>query len=705
MKDEFTIALANRYDVLYNGSDDDEEMEPDLEEEWNQIKEMYSSTCEEVLGKVIRERKEWMSEDTWKIVEERRELKAKMEAAKTRNQKLATTHAYNMKNTEVKRSFRRDKRKRIDDIAREAEEAAEKRDMKKVYDTTRLLSGKRNVQSTPVKDKNGEVLTSTDDQLIWWKEHFQEILNRPAPENPPDLTEGPPLAIQTGPITMVEVTRALKSLKNGKAAACDNIPPEAWKEGGLVSAKVLHSLLNKFWTAEDIPQDWKLGLLVKLPKKDDLSLCTIWRVIMFLTISSKVLCRIILERMKDALDSRLQDEQAGFRKERSCCDQIATLRIIVEQSLEWNTSLYMVFIDFEKAFDSIDRNTLWKILRHYGVPEKIIKMIQVFYVGFQAKVLHKGDMTEAFEMTTGVRQGCLLSPPLFLVALDWVARQAFGDNNTGIQFTLLQKLEDLDFADDLVLLSQKIAHMRQKMEALQEQAARVGLKVNAAKTKEMRIQSSANTGNITCGDEVLEQVTAFTYLGSLVSTTGGTEEDVEGRCRKAQAAFCMLRPVWRSKCISLWTKLRIFSSNVKAVLLYGSETWRLTKRIISKLQTFINCRVRYIMGIWRPRRISNKDLWQCTKQERVEVTIRRRKWGWIGHTLRKPATNITRQSLEWNPQGSRKRCRPKKSWQRTVQKEFENIGLSWEAVKRTTQNRVQWKSVVEALCSGRSEED
>ena len=137
-----------------------------------------------------------------------------------------------MKNTEVKRSCKRDKRKRIDDIAREAEEAAEKRDMKKVYDTTRLLSGKRNVQSTPVKDKNGEVLTRTDDQLIRWKEHFQEILNRPAPENPPDLTEGPPLAIRTGPITMVEVTRALKSLKNGKAAGCDNMPPEAWKEGG-----------------------------------------------------------------------------------------------------------------------------------------------------------------------------------------------------------------------------------------------------------------------------------------------------------------------------------------------------------------------------------------------------------------------------------------------------------------------------------------
>ena len=124
--------------------------------------------------------------------------------------------------------------------------------------------------------------------------------------------------------------------------------------------------------------------------------------------------------------------------------------------MEWNTGLYMVFVDFEKAFDSLDREVLWKILRHNGVPEKIVRMIRIFYDGFQARVLNEGEMTGSFSMNTGVRQGCLLSPLLFLVALDRVSRQAFGDNKTGIQFTLLQKLEDVDFADDMVLLSQKI---------------------------------------------------------------------------------------------------------------------------------------------------------------------------------------------------------------------------------------------------------
>ena len=110
---------------------------------------------------------------------------------------------------------------------------------------------------------------------------------------------------------------------------------------------------------------------------------------------------------------------------------------------------------------------------------------------------------------------------------------------------MLEKLEDLQFADDLVLLSQTITRARKMFEALQEQADRVGLKVNASRTKEMRIRTPPNARDIMCRGKALQQVTVFTYLGSIVTTTGGTEEDVEARCIKAQVAFSMLRPVWR----------------------------------------------------------------------------------------------------------------------------------------------------------------
>ena len=97
---------------------------------------------------------------------------------------------------------------------------------------------------------------------------------------------------------------------------------------------------------------------------------------MLLSTPGKVLNRILLERMKEVVDPQLRDQQAGFRRNRSCADQIASLRIIVEQSLEWNSPLYINFIDYEKAFDSVDRELMWKLLRHYGVPKKIISLIR-----------------------------------------------------------------------------------------------------------------------------------------------------------------------------------------------------------------------------------------------------------------------------------------------------------------------------------------
>lgn len=90
----------------------------------------------------------------------------------------------------------------------------------------------------------------------------------------------------------------------------------------------------------------------------------------------------------------------------------------------------------------------------------------------------------------------------------------------------------------------------------------------------------------------------FTYLGSIVSKKGGTDEGIQARIRKARQAFAMLRPIWRSTASTTKTKLRVFGSNVKAVLLYGSETWRLTKILQQKLQVFIAKSLRNILGMW-----------------------------------------------------------------------------------------------------------
>ena len=147
-----------------------------------------------------------------------------------------------------------------------------------------------------------------------------------------------------------------------------------------------------------------------------------------------------------------------------------------------------------------------------------------------------------------------------------------------------------------------------------------------------------------------------TCLGSIVSKKGGTDEDIQARIGKARKAFAMLRPIWRFTALTTKIKLRVFGSNVKAVLLYDSETWRL------KLQLFINKSLRNILRIWWPRKISNKELWRQTGQRPTEQEIRQRAWGWIGHTLRRPDGHVVKRALEWNPQGKRKRGRPQHTW-------------------------------------------
>ena len=150
---------------------------------------------------------------------------------------------------------------------------------------------------------------------------------------------------------------------------------------------------------------------------------------------------------------------------------------------------------------------------------------------------------------------------------------------------------------------------------------------------------------------------------------------------------------------STQTKLRIFNTNVKAVLLYGCETWKNSKYVTTKLQVFINKSLRKILRIFWPDQITNNELWKRTKQPKMDLQIRKRKWGWLGHTLPKPMEDITRQALEWNPQGKRGRGRPKNMWRRTVLEEAKGMKKTWAEIKCDAKNRVRWRILVDALCS------
>ncbi|RUS79972.1 hypothetical protein EGW08_012273 [Elysia chlorotica] len=437
--------------------------------------------------------------------------------------------------------------------------------------------------NAPITDKPGRLLTTESEQEARWTEHFREVLNRLPPTAEADINFAEvDLAINTEPPEKAEIERAIKSLKSGKAPGQDNLNVELFKVDPAMAAEIIKPLFTSIWGKKELPKDWTEGIIVKIPKKGARNDCNNWRGITLLSIRSKILSKIIIQMISEAVDQQLRNEQAGFRKGRGGCDQIFTLRNIIEQCTEWQRQLYINFVDFEKAFDSIHRDSLWRILRAYGIPEKIVLIIKSFYSNFRCRV---GNSSTSFEVKTGVRQGCVMSALLFNITIDWVMRRTTEDKSRGIRWNLFSTLEDLDFADDLALLSHTHNHMQEKTARLSNFAKQVGLKINKKKTEVMMLNIS-NQSPIEVNGENLPTTEEFTYLGSKVSHDGGAGTDIQSLLSKARNSFRMLNNVWRSSQYKVKTKLRLYQSCVLSTLLYGSECWRMTQSDLNKLSTF-----------------------------------------------------------------------------------------------------------------------
>jgi len=200
-----------------------------------------------------------------------------------------------------------------------------------------------------------------------------------------------------------------------------------------------------------------------------------------------------------------------------------------------------------------------------------------------------------------------------------------GLRKRGIQWRMKERLEDLDYQDDICVLAQSFCDMEEKLKRLKEEAELVGLHVNINKTKGMSVNTS-NMQKFRLEEMDIEEVGSFVYLGSVVSESGGTEEDVASRIKKANGVFVQLYPVWRNLNIPKEVKIQIFNTNIKSVLLYACETWKTTTQITRRLQIFVNKCLRRIMNIKWTDKITNEELWRITHQMPIENQITRIKW-------------------------------------------------------------------------------
>ncbi|VDO68680.1 unnamed protein product [Schistosoma margrebowiei] len=185
----------------------------------------------------------------------------------------------------------------------------------------------------------------------------------------------------------------------------------------------------------------------------------------------------------------------------------------------------------------------------------------------------------------------------------------------------------------------------------------------------------------------------------MIEEHGGSDADVKARIGKARAVYLQLKNIWNSKQLSTNTKVRIFNTNVKTLLLYGAGTWRTTKAIIQKIQVFINSCLCKILRISWPDTIDNNQLWERTNQIPAEEEIRMKCWKWMRHTLRKALICISRQDFEWNPQGQRRRGRRKNTLLREMEADMIIMNKNWIELERKAVDRVGWRMLVGGLCS------
>ena len=699
VREKFTLELRNRFsclqveDVEYNDANPEDST---VEKKWSNFKETYNQTAEKVLGYRKRKVKPWISTDSWKQIEDRGKIKQAVEEAKSERIKSRKKAQYRLKDIEVKRALRRDKREWMDKIATEAEEAAARGHMKAVYDAAKTLCNTRPRTMDAVKDKHGKLLTTEEEVKKRWEEHFCEVLNRPVPETTAVIEDNAEeLDISVAYITKDEIKLAIKETASGKSAGIDAITAEVLKVDLETAATMLEEIFRSIWDKETIPDDWKKGIIIKLPKKGDLTCAGNWRGITLLCLPAKIMGKIIIRRLKVQVDAKLRREQAGFRPGRGTREQTFTLRNIIEQSLEWNASLYLVFIDYMKAFDSIHQDTLWKIMKLYGVPAKFIKLVRMFYTDVKCSVVSEGGLTNWFEVKSGVKQGCVMSGFLFLLVVDWIMLQAVKDNNTGIKWNMMEQLEDLDFADDIALLASHWNQLQRKLDKIKLYGDQTGLRINIGKTKSMCVNATNNRPFSIDGEEI-EEVASFTYLGSDLNKEGGAAEDIRRRIGKACAAYYRLSKVWKNTNIFTKTKVKILKSNVVSVLLYGCESWRMTRGDEQKLDVVFHRWLRRILRIDWTMHVTNEEVRRrAGVVELLSQTVRRRRWSFIGHTLRRDRKDLAKTALTWTPEGRRKRGRPKETYRRTVERERNQLGFnSWSAAAAVAGDRAAWRGLI-----------
>jgi hypothetical protein len=398
-----------------------------------------------------------------------------------------------------------------------------------------------------------------------------------------------------------------------------------------------------------------------------------------------VFSRIILDKTESITEAAIKESQYGFRQGRGTVDAIFIVRQVIEKAREHKIPLHFNFVDFKAAFDTIWRVALWKMLRIIGVPDKVVNIIENLYSNTECAVVINGKLTEWFSVSVGVRQGCLLSPTLFNIFLEFVMKE-IASLNANLELSDTTCI-DVRYADDTTLLSVIFQKLLLSTKELEEACKKWGMKVNGPKCKIL----SPSEESIQIDGTDIDHVSEFVFLGSVVPDTSS---DVKRRIALASSAFGRLRDkIWSRSDVSIHLKVRLYNALIRPIAIYASETWTLLELDKRKLEVFEMRCLRAILGITILDRMRNAHIrQQLNIKDTITEVIKRKRLQWFGHVVRRSAeqSNVY-NAYENSFQNNRPRGRPPKRWVDQIRHDLQIPKITAE---RVAKDREKWKEVV-----------
>lgn len=407
-----------------------------------------------------------------------------------------------------------------------------------------------------------------------------------------------------GDFTLIEVTKAIRESKCGKAPGLDQIKNEFIINAPIEWHVYILELFNKILREEKVPRAWGETALTMLYKKGDRNDPANYRGIALVNNITKLFTTTLKNRIEKFAEDRklLPESQLGFRKGKGCTECIFTLTSAIQLQLRLGErEVYVVFVDFKRAFDSIPHDKLWAKLYNLGISVKIIRIIKSLYDHAKVRVKCRGLLSEEFEVSEGVLQGESLSPLLFLLYLADIEKKFRDSGLCGVNIDGSNDLLMLMYADDTVVLAHSHVDLQRKLAALRDYCDENGLTVNTAKTKIMVCKAGGRPRAMDrrftrFGQDSLEVVNSYDYLGVPITSSSLGLAAAETALRKAKvAAGTALSILARAKSDSWEAYTRLFDSLVSSTLLFAFPSWGMRYlEVVERAQTDFFKRLLYL---------------------------------------------------------------------------------------------------------------